>query len=162
MNSRGFTLFEILLVLAIMAMLSGIVLVFNYQIRTYKDLETAIQAVAAVVRDAQQKSITQEEAKPWGVRFEVSSGVTRYALFKETNATLRARYLLPPTVQFDTAGWDDLPPGVCPDDCFYDLTFTSVDGLPAAGADVILELHLRNDPDTFKRISVFANGTITY
>lgn len=158
----GFTLLEILLVLAITAVLGVVGAVFNAQFRELKDLDAAISSIAAVVRDAQQKSITQEERDRWGIWLEVRAGTASYLLFKGTSAAVRARYQLPPTLAFDTSGWSDVPPGTCPDDCAAEVTFTPLDGLPSGGTDVILEVHLVNDSASARTITIFANGTISY
>ena len=152
-NKKGFTLIEILLTVAITASLATILFIFSYSLKTQKDLDGAINSVAAVVRDAQQKSITQEEMKKWGVHLEKNS-IQIYDLFKDIHLTANvlAQYSLPPSLEFDSTGWSGLS---------KEIVFTQVDGLPTNGQNVII-IRILNDPTTAKQITISANGTVSY
>jgi hypothetical protein len=48
----------------------------------------ALRAIGAVLRDAAQRSASQEDGKYWGVRFDNLSGRDRYVLFSVTSPAL--------------------------------------------------------------------------
>jgi len=82
--TRGFTLFEILIVIAFMAIMGtiGIGYYLNYYRQTI--LKTTTDKIVAFVYETQQKSINQQDLSQWGVHFENPSGddVPFYASFK--------------------------------------------------------------------------------
>jgi prepilin-type N-terminal cleavage/methylation domain-containing protein len=163
--SKGFTLIEVLVVITITAILSTLVLAFNYGLKIHKDLDLAINSLAAVVRDSQQKSITQEETKKWGVYLRVKNNQSTYSLFKDSTSNILATYIVPDPLKFDTtSGWNDLPPGTCPNDCYREFYFTQVDGLPypLVGSNVIIKLQINGDTDSARSITVSNNGTVSY
>ena len=153
MGKKGFTLVEILLVVGITAILGATLFLFSYGIKVHKDLDGAINSVAAVVRDAQQRSITQQDMKKWGIHLEKNS-IQIYDLFKDTHLTanILAQYSLPLSLEFDNSDWGGL---------FKEIVFTQVDGLPTNGENVII-VRILNDPTTAKQVTISANGTISY
>ena len=152
-NKKAFTLIEIILVVGITAALAGFLFVFSYGIKVQKDLDASINSVAAVVRDAQQKSITQEDMKKWGIHLEKSS-IQIYNIFKDSYLTTNvfASYSLPPTLEFDNSDWGGIS---------KEIVFTQVDGLPVSGQDVII-IRILDDSSTAKQITISSNGTISY
>lgn len=150
---KGFTLVEVLLVVVITAILATITLAFSYGIKSRKDLDLAVNSVAAVVRDAQQKSITQEDMKRWGVHLERNT-ISIYDLFKDVyvTANISAAYRLPSGVEFDNTGWGG---------AVKDVVFTQVDGLPSNGANAII-IRLTDDTTINRQITISTNGTVAY
>lgn len=150
---KGFTLVEVLLVVAITAILATITLAFSYGIRSRKDLDLAVNSVAAVVRDAQQKSITQEDMTKWGVHLGRNS-ISIYDLFKDVYAAanILSAYQLPHGVEFNNGDWGGTT---------HDITFTQVDGLPTGGQHVII-IQLTDDSTIQRQITISNNGTVSY
>lgn len=86
MKRSGFTLVEVLITIAIIATLPtfGFFALFKYTAN--QSLELAAGEVSAAMRDAQKKSITQENGKSWGVRFISDlSGRDSIAIFYGTS-----------------------------------------------------------------------------
>ena len=73
-RQKGFTLFEVLIVLAFMAVIGAVGL--GYYLNYYRQtiLKTTIDEVTAFLYETQQKSIGQQDSSQWGVHFENPSG----------------------------------------------------------------------------------------
>lgn len=80
----GFTLIELLIVLVIMVLIA-VGVVFNLGgFNTKQNLELALNSLTAVVRDTQQRSVTQQDGETWGMRF-YNTDSDRYEVFKGTS-----------------------------------------------------------------------------
>lgn len=79
----GFTLVELAIVIAIMAVISGIAFLGLFNYRGSQNLKLSMSEVIAVVRDTQKRSITQEAGKQWGIRFSnLTNDDSGYQVFK--------------------------------------------------------------------------------
>lgn len=67
---KGFTVLELLIIIVIVAVITvaGIGALFKY--RGSQDLKLALGEISSVIRETQRKSVTQEDGKRWGIRFE--------------------------------------------------------------------------------------------
>lgn len=86
-SSSGFSYAELMIVMVLVVITSlGTTLSL---IRFYRTQEPkiAVRAMAAVLRDAAQRSASQEGGKYWGVRFDNLAGRDRYVLFSATTNT---------------------------------------------------------------------------
>ncbi len=80
----GFTLIELLVVVAIMVVIAAGV-VFNLgSFNQKQNLELALNSVGAVARDVQQRAVTQQDGKRWGMRF-YNTDSDRYEVFSGIN-----------------------------------------------------------------------------
>ncbi len=78
----GFTLAELLIVMGIMTILATVGTVGFFGYKAKNDLSLAGVSTLSVVRDTQQKAISQENGEDWGVRFtNVASGDDYYEVF---------------------------------------------------------------------------------
>jgi len=118
---KAFTLLELLIVIGISTVLSGVGITYYAAQRRVKVLEAATQEIVGYLRYAQHKSIAQEEGKQWGVHFEnPSSGSDFYALYSDStySSPVETRYL-PAGVEFQSPS-----PGNSTDISFDKLTGT--------------------------------------
>lgn len=88
-SSSGFSYAELMIVMVLIVITSlgsGLSLIRFYRAQEPK---IAARAIAAVLRDAAQRSASQEGGKYWGVRFDnLTTGRDRYVLFSVTNKAL--------------------------------------------------------------------------
>ena len=150
---RAFTLLELLIVVAISAILSGIGITYYATQRRTKTLETVTQDITNYLHYVQQKSIAQQEGKQWGVHFEnPNSGKDFYALYTGTtySTPIETRYL-PVGIEFQepTSGNST------------DISFAKLTGADAAGTDQSITIELIGMGST-STISVSSEGLITY
>lgn len=87
-SRKGFSYAELMVVLVLVVITSlGTTLSL---IRFYRAQEPkiAVRAMAAVLRDAAQRSASQEGGRYWGVRFDNIAGRDRYVLFSASSTSL--------------------------------------------------------------------------
>ena len=87
-SSFGFSYAELMIVIVLIVITSlGTTLSL---IRFYRTQEPriAVRAMSAVLRDAAQRSASQEGGNYWGVRFDNLAGRDRYVLFSATTPAL--------------------------------------------------------------------------
>lgn len=131
---KGFTIIELLITLAILTTISvfGGVGLFNYYSR--QNLTSATDEIMAILRQARNSSITQENGDQWGVHF-FNATTTRglVQLFRGSDfssSTMAFSQFLPTGVQFvNPASGDSL-----------DVIFSKVTGYPNASTSIILSL----------------------
>lgn len=70
---QGFTLFEVLIVIAVMIIVASIGMLNLGGYRNIQDLESDAKLIVSFMRDAQQRAIAQEEDSQWGVNFDNKS-----------------------------------------------------------------------------------------
>ena len=100
---KGFTIFELLIVIGILAVVSGFMIFNLFGYRRYQDINLTTQEIAAVLRNAQNRSIAQEAGGSWGVHFENSATDDFYELFlgqSYATSTIYSKMVLRPTVEF--------------------------------------------------------------
>lgn len=151
---KGFTLIELLLAVGILAIVSvfGFINLFGY--REAQDLDSTTREIVIILRNAQDRSISQESNNRFGVHFEnPASGQGFYDLFSGTNyvsGVIISKFALRQDVQFsDPAGGNS-----------KDVIFSPVTGLPNASTTIIISL--KRDSSVSKTITVNSNGQIQY
>jgi len=152
--ARGFSLVELIISIAIVAILAGVGFISILNYKQQQALLSATQEIIAVFRNAQDRSISQESGGRWGVHFEnPSSGNDFYDLFQGlsyTTGTVVSRSTLPSGVQFDNP-----VPGAN-----STIIFSPITGLPDAPGTI--KISLMNNPTSSSTISVNVNGEIQY
>ncbi len=149
---KSFTLIEILIVVAVTAVLATVGFVSFAGFHARNNLNLTVNEIISLLRNAQNRSITQENGSNWGVHFENPSNQDDfYALFQGVayssgNTVLRAN--LRPAVQFNNPS----------SGASKDIVFNPISGLPTASATVIISL--KSDYSSAKTIIINANGQI--
>lgn len=84
-GKSAFTLIELLVVVALTAILATVSFLNLKGFNVLNNLQRGGETVAAALRDARQRSITQENGMRWGVHFSNSSQGQSYTLFSGPN-----------------------------------------------------------------------------
>ncbi len=151
MNLRGFTLIEILIVVAILAIISIWVLPNFFHIADFKDLSAAGDRIVAVVRDAQARSLTAENSKVWGVKFDANN--KKYIM----STYVLGAFETPVTFVSLKSNLEFIDPA---SGTTKQVIFDSLTGKPSPNVPVIIKIGLAGDSSNYKTIIVNANGTI--
>jgi type II secretory pathway pseudopilin PulG len=149
----GFTMFELLIVMAFIAIIGsvGIGYYFNYQRQTI--LRTTADNIQSFLYITQQRSIGQEDASQWGVHFENPAGGNKpfYASFKG------ATYTAPVETRFLDAALDFAYPA---EGESVDIVFNRINGKVADGVHKKVYVSL-NPGAAVRGINISPFGVIT-
>ena len=151
---RAFTLIELLITIGIVAVLSVIGFINLTGYRERQSVELAGQGIAAVLRDAQNRSISQDSGARWGVHFENPSGLSGfYELFSgvsySTGVVLQ-RANLPSNVIFNQPS----------SGASTTIIFSPVAGFPGSSTTVIISAI--GNQSVSSTIIVNTNGEVQY
>lgn len=147
---KGFTLIEILIVVGLIAIIatSGFLSLINF--RSHQDLKTASRLLVSVIRDAQIRSISQEDDKFWGVRF--SHDDNRVSLWSSDSCSYGAQASF---IEIkDTLDFRDPLSGN------KDICFDKISGYSISPSDVTIILGIIGDESNTKTIIIRKNGLI--
>src|SRR3989344_5046125 len=151
-KSLGFTLIELIIVMAF----TTIIVVSSYGIigfnsKSKSELELTAREVVSVLRNAQDRSISQEDSSQWGVHFENPiSENGYYLLYKGTSTIFFSKKILRPSVEF-------FDPSIGGN---KDVEFSFMTGMPTSTINIVL--NLKNNPLASTTIMINSNGQIQY
>lgn len=151
----GFTLTELIIIIAIAAVIGLVSFPILFSRRNTNDLTDSAQQIASLLRQAQNDSMAGKQGASWGVHFQNATATAPfYALFSSaysaTNTT--GYYRLPATVGYMTS---TLPLGSS-----VDIVFSQISG--AASASTSIGLYLVGQPSSQSIISIASTGVIRY
>ena len=103
---KAFTLIELLLVIAIISIISTVGLMNFASFRQDQDLKLTTSEIIGLLRDAQNRSITQDKSSSWSVNFRNNTGTlppgVKYIYDLVSNgAIVEQSYYLPSSIQFE-------------------------------------------------------------
>lgn len=157
---KGFTLVELLITVAVLAAVAAVagINLFGYYSR--QNLELTTEEFIALIRDAQNRSLTQQDGNAdgqgdqWGIHFENAATTQDFGrLFfgsSYASSTAAATNILRTGIQFTDPG-----PGTS-----KDVIFSKVTGLPDVSVTVIISL--TGDSSASSTIYINENGRIQY
>lgn len=149
MNNKAFTLIEFLIIIAITIILSSFGVMNLVSQRQERDLDFTAKEIITVLRNAQDRSISQEERSGWGVRFNSSStGASSYELFKGLNyasVAVISKIILRSNIQLHSSST---------------IVFAPLTGLP--NTSTIIKISLMDKPISSSTIIINNNGGIYY
>lgn len=150
---KGFSLLELMLIMGILAIVSGIALLNLPGLRSRNALNFATDELVAHLRDAQQRAMSQDQSSQWGVHLAgIAGDADWYEIFYGADyisGTKYARVPLPSNLKF-------LEPseGSSKDVIFFKIT--------GAAASTSIRVSLIDNESVFNTISVTSAGVISY
>lgn len=149
---KGFTLVELMVVMAIAVLLGGLALPALRIAQKGSELDSAVESLVSVLRLAQNRTLASEGASQYGVFFDTAASPDRYILFKgATYATRDAGYdepfSLPQSVEMSAVA---IPQG--------EIVFARLTGTVANAGSVTLRLVA--DPAKEESLYVSSSGTV--
>jgi prepilin-type N-terminal cleavage/methylation domain-containing protein len=149
---KGFTLIELIVVIAIAVLLGGLALPALRVAQKNSDLESVAESLMSVLRLAQNRTLASEEASQYGVFFDMTTSPDQYTLFKGTTFATRdvaedELHIFPQSVEISAATM----PG-------NEIVFTRVTGSVANTG--VVTLRLVADPAKEGSVYVSGSGTI--
>ena len=151
-RGSGFTLIELIIVMAI----SVIIIISSYSIigfnfKSQSELELTAREIISVLRNAQDRSISQEDSSQWGVYFENAANNSGfYVLYRGVTTTFVSKKNLRPNIQF-------LDPVIGNS---KNISFYKMNGLPTSSTTVVI--FLKNNSLATTTITINSNGQIQY
>ncbi len=162
-DRRGFSLIEIAIVIAIIGIISIVAISNLFSRRSRVDLDNSTRQIVTLLRDAQSRSINQEDNVVWGVHFDNTTTTSGfYSLFKTSYSATNtvARYNLPNLVQFATSS---IASGGT-----LDITFTNISGVPSTSTSITVQLVVNigaggvTEVATSTTITISSTGLISF
>lgn len=103
-TNSGFTLPELLVIVAILVILTGLAIPTFLHFREESDLNDSAEEIINTLRVAQNKTLASEGASQWGVYFNTSTSPHQYTLFQGSSYGSRTTssdeiHKLPQTVE---------------------------------------------------------------
>ncbi len=137
MRTKGFTLVEVMVVLAIIIVIGTTVTLNLFGNRSQADLTSTTKQIATLLRQAQSDSLAEEQGAAWGVHFDnTSSTQPTYSLFYQISNTMVTvgSYALPPDICYATSS---VAVG-----SFQNILFAAASGIPSppSSSSITLEL----------------------
>ncbi len=159
--NKAFTLIELIISIGILAILAGVgfINIINYRHR--QDITSTTQEIVEVLRNAQNRSLSQEATSTagsggrWGVYFNNPTGAGNdfYELFKGpsyASGTIVSKSVLASNIQFDIPASGSSST----------IIFSPITGLPNARATV--KISLISSLTVSSTITININGKIQY
>ncbi|MCQ9208774.1 MAG: prepilin-type N-terminal cleavage/methylation domain-containing protein [Omnitrophica bacterium] len=143
-TKKGFTLMEMLVVLAVIVLLIGVSIPFFASFTKGAKLKTAAKDVVAVLNTARIASITYR--KNYSVNFDYSQTPHSYYITDENNEIYGKKYHLPSSIKFSRPQQPQQPTTFTADKA----TFSSTGGLIGSVGSV----WLADKKEDFRRITV--------
>ena len=151
----GFSLFELLIVIAMVAVLATVSIAYLVGYRNQSDLDSTAKRIVATLRDAQNRSLTQASLSTWGVHFDNASGTRPFWVIftgSYNASSVFASYPLPVSVGFASA--------TVPVAGFKEIVFTQGTGL--ASASTSISIYLTALPSASATIAIASSGAVFY
>ncbi len=155
-NEKGTTLFELMVVILIIAVLGAVAFVSLFGRTGQTELTSATQQAASLLREARSRSVSQTSSTSWGVHFGNTSS-SFYALFYSSTyaqTTTISYYRLPPSVIYATAS--------VPSASSLDITFSQLSGLASVSTSVTLYSYRGGTVYSSSTINIASSGAVSF
>lgn len=154
----GFSLIELSIVIVFVGVVSVVAVTTLWSSRSKTEIDSSAKQIVALLREAQSRSVAQEDNSVWGVYFENSTATTPfYALFKGSSyssSSVVTRKILPGRVQFPTSS---ISSGGT-----LTITFTKTSGIPSTSTSISLQLTTGQQAGTGAGVNRDSSGKIFF
>lgn len=152
-KQKGFTLLEVILVLAILATISAIGFSYLGGFKSGADLEETAGQIVGKLREAQNKAMAGEDNQKWGAHFDNTGADPFYEIFS-TNTDYAGASAVVEKIYLTSLAADvkfDMPAG----GQSVDVIFSKITGVPPSAQDIVINLQ-----GATKTISIETGGRI--
>lgn len=145
---RGFTLLEIIIVVAIVSVVGAIGIISTRSFQQYADIDAAANQIVAVLREARDRTAATDFAVVYGVHFESDRYIRFQGPAYNENATTNVIYNLPASLELYeiNVGGDS------------EILFNSLDG--SADRAGSTSMRIIDNPAESRTINIFSTGVI--
>ena len=153
---KGYTLVEMLVVVAIVTILALVSMMNFVGRRNQAHLSATASSMAALLREAQSRSVSQSSSTIWGVHFENSTTTSPFFSLFSTAYSSSSRisyYAFPAWVGYD-------PSSVAPGS-FAEVSFAQVSGAASGSSSISIYL-IQSGTQASSTISISGAGAISY
>ncbi len=157
---KGFTLIEIMTVLGAVIIFAVIAFPHLSGLVRKRALTASAQSLTAFVRDAQQRSILQEDNRYWGVRVENVADGDRFSLFSALDTVPSGVIIV--STSFVRSGIEFLEPTAASTDIIFNkISGKLVNGnCPSPTFNLLVKLARIGDSNSSEIIKIYCNGHI--
>lgn len=152
-GKSAFTLIEVIISIAILAVVSTVGFLALTSYKGGKNIELTMNELVAVIRDAQRRSITEQDGKQWGLHFINSTSTAHsYEMFNGasyTPSTVSSTYSLKRSVAFSNPS----------EGLNVDTIFSAISG--KLGETRIISLISQRRDNLVGDVTMLSQGTIT-
>jgi prepilin-type N-terminal cleavage/methylation domain-containing protein len=157
-HRQAFTLIELIVTVAIVAIISVVVFTNLRGGNSQADLNSATTEIVASLREAQSQAMSGNEDATWGVYFQNGSGTPSFfAVISSSTyntSTIISQYPLPPDIAFVTSS---LSQGSS-----LTVSFQPIGGGSFASTTKTIAVYLTSEPSLQEYISVTDEGQVSY
>ncbi|KKW48162.1 MAG: hypothetical protein UY99_C0011G0025 [Parcubacteria group bacterium GW2011_GWA1_59_11] len=154
-SRKATTLIEVVLVIGLIAAISGVIIMNLVARKGKTELDTATRQIAALLREAQSRSMAQASSTAWGVHFDNSTSTApSYSLYHTSysESNRLGYYRLPAGVDYVSANLAD---GASRDILFLQLT-------GKVGASDSIQIYQTGNSANSSTISVAQSGAVSF
>ncbi len=154
---KGFTLVEVIVVVAIITVVAVVIAVALYSRRSRVEMDNTRREIVALLREAQSRSINQEENVVWGVHFDNATSGPFFALFKGatySSSSVVTYRAFPTSVSYSST--------TISEGQTLNITFTKISGLPSTSTSIGLQITTPGDAETPENVSRSGSGKIFF
>lgn len=148
-NVGGYSILELLLSFAIIAIIATILFSAFAVFRQSNDLQSAGETIIGILRDARSRAIGSQEKKTYGVHFETAKTVLFKGSVYSASDPDNETYLLPQTVELSAIS---LTGGAS------DTVFSILGGTTTASGTITLSS--KRDASKTRTITIFSTGNV--
>lgn len=155
LNPRlGFSVIEILLVVAISALIGTVLFSGLLGKKREDELQYTARHIAALLREAQSKSVTQSSNANWSVMFVNTTSSKYYALRVATSIPTQAgQFVLPASIAYVTS---TVPTGTS------SIIFAALSGRVLVASSTTFGIYSTRNPSKVVTITVATSGAVSF